>query len=61
MCESCKFLLKLYNPYGTDDDLMFAEGKIEACALDDRYFELEKIFGKEKATLATNSHMEAIQ
>lgn len=31
------------------------------CALDDRYFELEKIFGKEKATLAANSHMEAIQ
>jgi len=31
------------------------------CALDDRYFELEKIFGKEKAMLAANSHMEAIQ
>ena len=31
------------------------------CALDDRYFELEKIFGKEKATLAANSHMAAIQ
>jgi glycine/D-amino acid oxidase-like deaminating enzyme len=31
------------------------------CAFDDRYFELEKIFGKEKAMLAANSHMEAIQ
>lgn len=31
------------------------------CALDNRYFELEKIFGKEKATLAANSHMEAIR
>jgi len=31
------------------------------CALDDRYFELERIFGKEKAMLAANSHMEAIQ
>ncbi len=31
------------------------------CALDDRYFELEKIFGKEKATLAANSHTAAIQ
>jgi len=31
------------------------------CALDDRYFKLEKIFGKEKAMLAANSHMEAIQ
>ncbi len=31
------------------------------CALDDRYFELIKIYGKEKATLAANSHMEAIQ
>ncbi len=31
------------------------------CALDDRYFELEKIFGKEKTQLAANSHMEAIQ
>jgi len=31
------------------------------CALDDRYFELEKIFGKEKAMLAANSHMAAIQ
>ncbi len=31
------------------------------CAFDDRYFKLEKIFGKEKAMLAANSHMEAIQ
>ena len=31
------------------------------CALDDRYFELEKILGKEKATLAAKSHTEAIQ
>jgi len=31
------------------------------CALDDRYFELEKIFGKEKTMLAANSHTEAIQ
>jgi len=31
------------------------------CALDNRYFELEKIFGDAKATLAANSHMEAIQ
>jgi len=31
------------------------------CALADRYFELENIFGKEKAMLAANSHMEAIQ
>ena len=30
-------------------------------ALDDRYFELENIFGKEKATLAANSHTAAIQ
>ena len=30
-------------------------------ALDDRYFELEKIFGQEKATLAANSHTAAIQ
>ena len=31
------------------------------CALDDRYFHLEKIFGEEKARLAANSHMAAIQ
>ena len=31
------------------------------CALDDRYFELEKIFGKEKTLLAANSHMAAIE
>jgi mono/diheme cytochrome c family protein len=31
------------------------------CALDDRYFELEKIFGKDKAGLAANSHMAAIE
>ncbi|MCY7408638.1 MAG: FAD-dependent oxidoreductase [Chitinophagales bacterium] len=31
------------------------------CALDDRYFELEKIFGEEKAMLAAKSHTEAIQ
>jgi glycine/D-amino acid oxidase-like deaminating enzyme/nitrite reductase/ring-hydroxylating ferredoxin subunit len=31
------------------------------CALDNRYFELEKIFGKEKAMLAASSHTEAIQ
>ena len=31
------------------------------CALDDRYFELEKIFGKDKAALAANSHMSAIE
>jgi glycine/D-amino acid oxidase-like deaminating enzyme/nitrite reductase/ring-hydroxylating ferredoxin subunit len=30
------------------------------CALDDRYFELEEIFGKEKTALAANSHMAAI-
>ena len=30
-------------------------------ALDDRYFELEKIYGKEKATLAANSHTAAIK
>jgi len=29
-------------------------------ALDDRYFELEKIFGKHKAMLAANSHMTAL-
>ncbi|KVV16266.1 FAD-dependent oxidoreductase [Flavobacterium sp. TAB 87] len=31
------------------------------CALDQRYFELEKLFGKEKASLVANSHLEAIQ
>ena len=31
------------------------------CALDDRYFELEVVFGKEKAILAADSHMSAIQ
>jgi len=31
------------------------------CALDDRYFELEKIFGEEKARLAADSHMAAIE
>lgn len=31
------------------------------CALDNRYFELQEIFGNEKATLAANSHMKAIQ
>ena len=31
------------------------------CALDDRYFELEKIFGEKKTTLAANSHMAAIE
>ena len=31
------------------------------CALDDRYFELEKIFGKNKTALAANSHMSAIE
>lgn len=31
------------------------------CALDDRYFELEKLFGKDKAVLAANSHMAAIE
>ena len=31
------------------------------CALDDRYFELEKIFGKDKTVLAANSHMAAIE
>lgn len=31
------------------------------CALDDRYFELENTFGEEKAILAANSHMSAIQ
>ncbi len=30
-------------------------------ALDDFYYELEKIFGKEKATLAANSHTAAIE
>jgi glycine/D-amino acid oxidase-like deaminating enzyme len=30
-------------------------------ALDDRYFELERIFGKRKAMLAANSHMTALQ
>lgn len=31
------------------------------CALDDRYFYLEHIFGTENATLVANSHMTAIQ
>ncbi len=31
------------------------------CALDARYFELEKIFGNEKTMLVANSHTEAIQ
>ncbi len=31
------------------------------CALDDRYYEIEKIFGKEKSVLAANSHMAAIE
>src|SRR5690349_4197145 len=31
------------------------------CALDDRYYKLEKLFGLEKATLAANSHMSAIR
>jgi glycine/D-amino acid oxidase-like deaminating enzyme/nitrite reductase/ring-hydroxylating ferredoxin subunit len=31
------------------------------CALDDRYYRIENIFGTEKATLAANSHMHAIQ
>ena len=31
------------------------------CALDDRYFKLEKIFGTEKTQLAANSHMAAIE
>jgi glycine/D-amino acid oxidase-like deaminating enzyme/nitrite reductase/ring-hydroxylating ferredoxin subunit len=31
------------------------------CALDDRYYHLEKLFGEEKARLAANSHMSAIQ
>lgn len=31
------------------------------CALDDRYFELEKIFDQETAQLAANSHMAAIE
>ncbi|MES2567803.1 MAG: FAD-dependent oxidoreductase [Bacteroidota bacterium] len=31
------------------------------CALDDRYYNLEKIFGKDKAKLIANSHMAAIQ
>ncbi|MEO8516012.1 MAG: FAD-dependent oxidoreductase [Flavobacterium sp.] len=31
------------------------------CALDDRYYELENIFGKEKTMLAAQSHMEAIK
>lgn len=31
------------------------------CALDDRYYELEKIFGEKKAMLAANSHMSAIE
>lgn len=30
-------------------------------ALDARYFELEKLFGKEKAMLAGNSHLQAVQ
>lgn len=31
------------------------------CALDDRYFELEKMFGREKAKLAADSHTAAIE
>jgi len=31
------------------------------CALDNRYFELEKILGKEKAKLVANSHKKAIE
>jgi len=31
------------------------------CALDDRYYDLEDIFGKEKAKLAAESHMEAVK
>lgn len=31
------------------------------CALDDRYFELEKTFGEEKTRLAADSHTEAIE
>jgi glycine/D-amino acid oxidase-like deaminating enzyme len=30
------------------------------CALDDRYYDIREIFGKEKAALAARSHMEAI-
>jgi glycine/D-amino acid oxidase-like deaminating enzyme/nitrite reductase/ring-hydroxylating ferredoxin subunit len=30
-------------------------------ALDDRYFEIERIFGRQKAMLAANSHMTALQ
>jgi glycine/D-amino acid oxidase-like deaminating enzyme/nitrite reductase/ring-hydroxylating ferredoxin subunit len=31
------------------------------CALDDRYYELEKIFGQEKTNLIANSHQSAIE
>lgn len=31
------------------------------CALDERYFELEKLFGQDKTMLAANSHLEAVQ
>lgn len=31
------------------------------CALDDRYYHIEELYGTEKATLAANSHMAAIQ
>jgi glycine/D-amino acid oxidase-like deaminating enzyme/nitrite reductase/ring-hydroxylating ferredoxin subunit len=31
------------------------------CALDDRYYNLEKLFGRTKTTLIANSHMAAIQ
>ncbi|MDF2448434.1 MAG: puuB 1 [Bacteroidota bacterium] len=31
------------------------------CALDDRYYNLEKLFGRKKTTLIANSHMAAIQ
>lgn len=31
------------------------------CALDDRYYNLEKLFGRAKTTLIANSHMAAIQ
>ena len=31
------------------------------CALDDRYFEIEKIYDAETAQLAANSHMKAIE
>ncbi len=31
------------------------------CALDERYFELEKLYGKENAAIIANSHVEAIQ